>query len=198
VTDRCPDIASGAPASAEIAQDVAALLEEWALSYLGRYASSAANLRRVLVRRARRRLAPGTPLDQAVYDAIDTLIARYLAAGILDDAAYAGGQVRRGVARGRSLKQIAGRLMAKGIDRDEAAAALGALREGTGDPDLASAVAFARRRRLGPFRRDPTRGVDGQRALAAFARAGFARQTAERVMGCRDEAAAVALLDRSD
>src|SRR5579862_3968731 len=34
----------------------AALIERWALHYLGRYASSAENLRRVLSRRARRRL----------------------------------------------------------------------------------------------------------------------------------------------
>ena len=33
----------------------AELLERWALGYLGRYASSAENLRRVLIRRARRR-----------------------------------------------------------------------------------------------------------------------------------------------
>jgi len=32
------------------------LLERWALNYLGRYASSAENLRRVLLRRVRRRL----------------------------------------------------------------------------------------------------------------------------------------------
>src|ERR1700733_10207389 len=33
-----------------------ALIERWALAYLGRFASSAENLRRVLLRRARRRL----------------------------------------------------------------------------------------------------------------------------------------------
>lgn len=171
-----------------------ALIEEWALSYLGRYASSAANLRQVLLRRARRRLGLGTQIDKEVSEAIDALVLRYREARLLDDAAYAGGQVRRGLARGRSLRQIAAGLRAKGIAADEAAAALAALRAGNAEPDLAAAIAFARRRGFGPFRRGPAGSVDSQRALAAFARAGFTRQTAVRVIACRDEEAAAALL----
>src|SRR3954454_6040263 len=64
----------------------AALLENWALSYLGRFASSAENLRRLLRRRARRL---GPDMASAADAPIDALIARYLAAGLLDDAAYA-------------------------------------------------------------------------------------------------------------
>src|SRR3954454_5000999 len=64
-----------------------ALIENWALSYLGRFASSAENLRRVLRRRGRRRA--GTEAARAADAPIDALIARYLAAGLLDDAAYA-------------------------------------------------------------------------------------------------------------
>lgn len=180
------------------AQNEALPLEEWALSYLGRYASSAANLRRVLLRRTRRHLGPAAIIDKEVLEAIDALIARYREARLLDDAAYAGGQVSRGLARGRSLRQIAAGLQAKGIGTDEAAAALGALRQGAADPDLAAAIAFARRRGFGPFRRDPGAEAARQRVLAAFGRAGFARQTAERVMACPDEAAAAALLADRD
>jgi regulatory protein len=172
----------------------AALIEEWALAYLGRYACSAANLRQVLLRRARRRLGPGRQIDEEICEAIDALIERYREARLLDDAAYAGGQARRGLARGRSLRQIAAGLQAKGVGAGEAAAALAALREGGSDPDLAAAIAFARRRGLGPFRRGETGGDDRNRALAAFARAGFTRQTAARVMAARDAAEAAALL----
>jgi regulatory protein len=170
------------------------LIEEWALAYLGHYASSAENLRRVLLRRVWRRVGAGTQTDKEVSAAIDALIVRYRKARLLDDSAYADGQVRRGQARGRSLRQIAAGLQAKGIGAEEAAAALAALRQGTVDPDLAAAVAFARRRGFGPFCRGPTGGADGRRAHAAFARAGFARQTAERVLAARDEAEAAALL----
>ena len=179
-----------------------ALLEKWALAYLERYASSAENLRRVLKRRVRRRAGAG-PVTAAGYDAlIDVLIARYRAAGLLDDAAYAAGRARRRLARGEPLRRIAAGLAAKGVDKADAGAALAALRNEISDPDLAAACAFARRRRLGAFRhralgqRDSK--ADRQHELAAFARAGFDRRTAERVLGCADAAAIAALLADPD
>jgi regulatory protein len=169
-----------------------ALIEDWALSYLGRFASSAENLRRVLQRRARRRAA--TEGARAADPLIEALIARYLAAGLLDDAAYAAARARARLNRGDSLRRIAAGLAAKGVGTEEAAAALGSLREGHGDPDLAAACAFARRRRLGPFRRDAAAALDRDRALAAFARAGFGRREAEAVLACADPDAVAALL----
>src|SRR5213592_5304552 len=128
-----------------------ALLEKWALAYLERFASSVENLRRVLRRRVRRRLRD----DEAVRAAdalIDALVVRYRDAGLIDDAAYAAGRARARLARGQSLRRIAAGLMAKGVGAEDRAAALQALRETAPDPDLAAACAFARRRRLGPFR----------------------------------------------
>ena len=70
------------------------LLERWALAYLGRYASSSANLRRVLLRRARRRTpaSPEAVLQAAVL--VDALIERYRLSGLLDDDAYAAARVQ--------------------------------------------------------------------------------------------------------
>ena len=179
----------------------AALLEEWALSYLGRYASTAENLRQVLRRRVRRRLAAeGSSDRESVASAgklIDALVARYRETGLVNDAAYAAGRARRGVTQGRSLRRIAAGLAAKGVGAADTAAAIAALRDEAADPDLAAAVAFARRRRLGPFRTDPRprEPVELHRAdLAAFARAGFTRRTAEAILACPDEAAVQALL----
>src|SRR5204863_7148857 len=120
---------------------------------------------------------------------IDALVARYRAAGLIDDAAYAVGRARSGLARGRSLRRIAAGLAAKGVGAADAAAALAALSTDGADPDLAAACAFARRRRLGPFRRAPVVAADRQRELAAFARAGFERRAAEAVLACPDAAA---------
>src|SRR6266446_6296464 len=167
-----------------------ALLEKWALGYLERFASSAENLRRVLRRRARRRMHD----DEAVRAAdalIDALVIRYRDSGLIDDAAYAAGRARARLARGQSLRRIAAGLMAKGVGAEDRAAALQALRETEPDPDLAAACAFARRRRLGPFRRAP---IDRNRELAAFARAGFARREAAAVLACADPEAVAALL----
>jgi regulatory protein len=157
------------------------LVERWALDHLGRYASSAEGLRRVLLRRARRRLdADGEALGNAAA-LIDALVARYRATGLVDDAAYAGAQVRARLRRGQSLRTIRAGLAAKGVGAEDAAAALAALREEGGDPDLAAACAFARRRRLGPYRRG---AENHDKELAAFARAGFARDAAAAVLAC--------------
>ena len=156
------------------------LLERWALGYLGRYASSAENLRRVLMRRARRH-SPEAAQQAAVL--IEAVVSRYRTAGLLDDAAYAAGRVASLHRRGDSLKAIRARLTAKGVPAAIAADAVSGLRDTAPDPDLAAACAFARRRRLGPFRRA---AADRQRELAAFARAGFSRRVAEAVLACAD------------
>ncbi len=167
----------------------AELLERWALGYLGRYASSAENLRRVLTRRVRRlspeAISPAKPL-------IEALVIRYRESGLLDDAAYAAGRTESLNRRGDSLRSIRARLMAKGVPAAVVAGAVSGLRDAAPDPDLAAACAFARRRRLGPFRRA---AANPARELAAFARAGFGRRVAQAVLACADEDA-VAVLAR--
>jgi regulatory protein len=171
-----------------------ALVETWALRHLDRYASSAENLRRVLERRVKRRAGSDDEAVRTARDLLEELVARYRARGLLDDAAYAAGRAKSGLARGRSLRAISAGLAAKGVAAADAAAAMAALGEGGADPDLGAACAFARRRRLGPFRRDPGAAADSRRELAAFALAGFDRRTAEAVLACPDEAAVADLL----
>jgi regulatory protein len=169
----------------------AALLERWALGYLGRFASSAENLRRVLLRRVRRRLPAEREAVALAATLIDELVARYRESGLVDDAAYAAARARARLRRGQSLRTIRAGLAAKGVGAEDAAVAIAALREDGGDPDVAAACAFARRRRLGPFRRG---AGDRDRELAAFARAGFSRAVAQVVLDCADpdEVAALA------
>jgi regulatory protein len=159
------------------------LLERWALAYLGRFASSAENLRRVLLRRSRRRSPPSPEAVQRAAALIDALVERYRHSGLLDDAAYAAARVQSLHRRGESTTKIRGRLAAKGVESSVAAEAVRTLRAEAADPDLAAACAFARRRRLGPYRRA---AADPARELGVFARAGFSRQAAERVLACAD------------
>ena len=58
---------------------------------------------------------------------------------------------------------------------------------------LAAACAFARRRRLGPYRRDGRGDRDREKELGAFARAGFSRAIAQAVLACVDPGEAEAL-----
>jgi regulatory protein len=156
------------------------LLDRWALHYLGRYASSAENLRRVLMRRVRRRF-PGAA-EQA-RSLIDALVDRYRASGLIDDAAYAAARSESLNRRGESLRAIRARLAAKGVAGEDLSNALAGLDAAAPHPDLAAACSFARRRRLGPFRRA---AADHARELGAFARAGFSRRIAEAVLACAD------------
>ena len=175
-------------AESEIGSD---LLERWALHYLGRYASSAENLRRVLTRRVRRRTPEAVP---AAGTLIDALVARYRESGLLDDAAYATARVHSLHRRGESMRAMRARLAAKGVPAADVADAVSGLRVAAPDPDLAAACVFARRRRLGPFRRA---AADHARELGAFARAGFSRRVAEAVLACPD-IAAVEMLARGE
>jgi regulatory protein len=163
------------------------LLERWALDYLGRYASSAENLRRVLARRVRRWAPQAAPAAAAL---IEALVARYLVSGLLDDAAYAAARVQSLHRRGESMRAMRARLATKGVSGAVVDDAVSGLRAASPEPDLAAACAFARRRRLGPFRRT---AADHARELAAFARAGFSRRVAEAVLACADVAAVEAL-----
>jgi regulatory protein len=163
------------------------LLERWALRYLERYASSAENLRRVLMRRVRRRFPEAA---SAAAPMIVALVARYRESGLLDDAAYAAARVQALHRRGESMRAMRARLAAKGVPAADVADAVSGLRAAARDPDLAAAFAFARRRRLGPFRRS---AADHARELGSFARAGFSRRVAEAVLACADVAAVEAL-----
>ena len=117
----------------------AELLERWALGYLGRYASSAENLRRVLMRRARRfspeTVSPAKPL-------IEALVIRYRESGLLDDAAYAAGRTQSLHRRGDSLRSIRARLMTKGVPAAVVAGAVSGLRDAEGPYDSTDEAAI--------------------------------------------------------
>ena len=65
--------------------------------------------------------------------------------------------------------------------------ALQALAESVGDVELAAACTWARKRRLGPWSREPVTDPDLRRKqLARFGRAGFNYGTAKRVLEASD------------
>ena len=121
------------------------LLERWALGYLRHYASSAENLRRVLMQRVRRYSPEAAPQAKPL---IEALLGRYRESGLLDDAAYAAGRIQSLHRRGDSLRSIRARLAAKGVAAAVVADVVSDLRAVAQDPDLAAACAFARRRRI--------------------------------------------------
>ena len=141
-------------------------LERAAVYYLERYSSSSENLRRVLLRKARRRagIAPGPDIVAMIVDTVEKAIR----SGLVDDAAYAGAKLNTLLRRGASTRTARATLAAKGVAPDTVAAALS-----DNEPDdAAQARRYAERKRLGPYRHPPD-PAKRERDLAALCRAGF-------------------------
>ena len=156
-----------------------------ALGYLSRYASSAANLRRVLGRRVDRAARFHETDRHAAMATVDRLIVKMQEIGLLDDALYAQARVRSLHRSGASQRKIIAQLAQKGVGRADIDGALAALIEEQGeavDLDLQAALRYASRRRLGPFRAADQRAERRNKDMAAMARTGFARQTIMRVI----------------
>jgi regulatory protein len=179
-------------------QATAAYLENAALHYLERFASSSANLRRVLMRKvARSARAHGSdPADGA--GLVEAIIARYLQSGLLDDAAYAAQKAASLRRRGTSRYGIRGKLAVKGVGAELIDAALERLDDEQGSGDLFAACALARRRRLGPCRPKEEQAPHRRKDLAALARAGFSLDVARRVLAAADVDALEALARGGD
>ncbi len=161
-------------------------LRNAALYYLDRYATSSAHLRRLLlVKVARSARAHGTD-PQAGAAAVDALIAEFLVAGVLDDARYAKDRALVLFRRGASARAIRGALLAKGVASELIEPALERLGGEAAEPELAAALAYARRRRLGPYRSPQARAEMRDKDLTALGRRGFGYGLARRVIETRD------------
>jgi regulatory protein len=165
-----------------------ATLHEAGLAYVARNAATAVTLRRALERKvtawARRVSRTQDPEVVAkdvevCHEAIDGIVARFREVGLVNDAAFAESRVRGLTRSGRSRRAIAAHLAAKGIDQDIVREAL----PRNADMELAAALTFARKRRVGPYAREATEDLDDRRrAIAAMARAGFDFRTCERAL----------------
>jgi regulatory protein len=166
-----------------------AILHDAALAYLARYAATELSLRRTLERRIERwaRVAANSGDRESIADsaaaareAVLAVVARLVAAGAVNDTAYAESRARSLMRAGRSRLAVAAHLAAKGVSREIARSVL---------PDddaheLGAALVLARRRRLGPFRVGAKPDAAGyRRELAVLARAGFPQELANRVLG---------------
>ncbi len=164
-------------------------LENIALHYLSRYASSSGNLRRVLMRRVQRAAAAhgDDPADGARL--VDALIERFQRSALIDDRAYATQKAASLQRRGASRFGIRGKLRQKGVETDLIDNAMTTLDEGgTAAGELAAACALIRRRRLGPYRTTAQRVAMRQKDLATLARAGFSLDVARRALTAPDRA----------
>jgi len=157
-----------------------ARLEQIALAYAARYATSRASLQAYLRRKLCERGWEGEG-EPSVADVVE----RFAEAGYVDDAAFALAKTRGLLRRGYGVRRVGQALTAAGIDEELRAE----LR-----PDEArqreAALALARKRGFGPFgdkRPDP---AQRQKQLAAIVRAGHSFDQARELVDALDSEAA--------
>ena len=175
-----------------------------ALYYLARYAATESSLRRVLENRVRRAVmqdetfAADKEAQAVIAKAIDALVEKHKASGVINDAAYADmkvGSLRRA---GRSARMISQKLAMKGIKNEAVSRALLSHEEDEGgDQEMKAALLFAKRRKIGRFR-DPSKAAlppeaaakQKNKEVASMARAGFSFDVIRKVLDadiCEDE-----------
>lgn len=151
----------------------AAKLEEMALNYVGRFATSRAKLVTYLGRKLRERgWAGGSEPDVA------TLADKFVRLGYVDDRAFALSKARALTGRGYGERRVKQALAQAGIGEEDGSDACGLAEEEA----LAAALRFARRRSIGPYAHQPADPAQRERALAAMIRAGHRFAIAQAIV----------------
>ena len=151
-------------------------LEQAALFYAGRYATTRAKLRFYLQRKLRERgwSGPGEP-------PLEQLVERLSGLGYVDDRAFAEAKASALSRRGYGERRIGEALRAAGIDEEDSREARGAAEAAAWD----SALRFAEKRKLGPFAPSEMEREARQKAFAAMARAGHPAGIIRRILEAR-------------
>lgn len=168
----------------------AARLDELALSYVARFATSRAKLTRYLSRKIR---------ESDWTDAVDAMTAceaiadRMERLQFLDDRQYAAMRAGAMTRRGLGVRRVKAQLFVDGIAPADSGEAI----ETAEGAAVAAAVGFARRRRFGPFAMHETDDPKArERQVAAFLRAGHSLGIVRRILAIAPgDAAALAALD---
>ncbi len=148
-------------------------LERLALHYCGRYATTRARLATYLARKIRER-----GWDDAAAADVPGLVARIAALGYVDDRSFA---EARGAALGRrgyGARRLAQALTQAGIEAEDRAGAT----ETAEDEAWPRALAFARRRRIGPYAAEAADRPQREKQLGAMLRAGHPLDLARRIV----------------
>jgi regulatory protein len=151
-----------------------ARLEQLALRYVERFATTRAKLRSYLARKVRERGWSGEREPD-----FEGIAARFASQGYVDDSAYALAKSQALSGRGYGKRRLVDNLRAAGVEEADSEAA----RDHADGEALAAALRFAQRRRLGPFAAAPLRDhKDREKALAAMVRAGHSFALAREII----------------
>lgn len=148
-------------------------LDQLALRYVERFATTRTKLRRYLQRKILERGWSGSQ------DAdVDVLVDRFVSLGYVDDAAYAASKARSLTARGYGVRRVRSALGAAGVAEDDSVEAWDVAATNAVD----AALKFARKRRIGPFGSERLDPASREKALAAMVRAGHTFALAKAIL----------------
>ena len=148
-------------------------LQELALRYVGKYATTRAKLKSYLARKLRERGWDGEREPD-----LEALGDRFAQLGYIDDAAYALGQSRSLSSRGYGKRRLSQKLRLAGVE-DEDRMEADAHADGAA---VDAALRFAERRRIGPFASGVSDPGQREKWLAAMVRAGHAFGLAREIV----------------
>lgn len=151
-------------------------LEQAALFYAGRYATTRAKLAAYLGRKVRER-----GWAEARPPGIEPLVERMAALGYVDDRAFANAKAGALSRRGYGARRVGQALRAAGIADEDGAEARAAADAGAWD----AALRYAERRKIGPFAAVEADRPAREKALAAMLRAGHPAGLARRIIAAR-------------
>ena len=138
-------------------------LQELAIRYVGRYATTRAKLRAYLSRKVRERGWDGSRAPD-----LEVIARRFGELGYVDDAAYAMSKARALSERGYGKRRLTEKLRVDGVDELDGAAAI----EHADVESVNAALRFAQRRRLGAFAAAAPDPGQREKWIAAMVRAG--------------------------
>jgi len=151
-----------------------AKLNELALTYVGRFATTRSKLRFYLARKIRERGWNGEREAD-----LEALADRFASQGYVNDTAYALSKAQGLAARGYGKRRLVEKLRIAGVEEGDSEAA----RDHADRETVAAALRFAERRKLGPFagvvEPDPRKR---EKALAAMVRAGHGFALAREIV----------------
>ena len=154
-------------------------LQELALTYVGRFATTKAKLGAYLTRKLRERGWDGSSTPD-----VEGIAERFAEQGYVDDAAYALSKSRSLTGRGYGPARVDQSLRVAGISDSDGEAA----RELADGESIEAALRYAARRRMGPYSGSAPDPKARERALAAMTRAGHRFALARAILDMAPQA----------
>jgi regulatory protein len=152
-------------------------LREAAVGYALSYSATVAKLRQVMDRKVQRYCQKTGETPETFQAWLDAAVGYCVEKGYVDDAAFAERYVELAQEQGKSRRQVQAKLAQRGVDAEVVSEQI----EEADFDDLAAAEVYARKKRIGKFRRFD-RDDHKDRDLAALGRRGFSYEICRQIV----------------